>query len=281
MLPVLHVPHASPHSECSFLLCSSTIATLNRQSIKILAIFLTYLSPDCECRFLLWICQLFIESAAISRSDNTCWISHSSGCWLGAISHSSDLCNAKETLKYAYAIVFLHFYINPSDRGKGKRGGVRVRVPVRGCCSDIFLTICISHTPWPGKRNENGGNDLLISEVCAHTYIHTYVLYEYVCVAVWSIDRNLNWYELCRAGECGQGERYEVWIGYGNGNECTWRVRVSASSTSYTALATYQKFLCGTIYDSCSVCVRVCPYVRVCVSVWKFMACSKIVCDVR
>lgn len=96
-------------------------------------------------------------------------------------------------------------------RDEGGGVGVRVRVPVRGCCSDIFLTICILHTPWPGKRNENGGNDLLISEVCAHTYIHTctYVLYEYVCVAVWSIDRNLNWYELCRAGGVRAGR--EVW----------------------------------------------------------------------
>lgn len=180
--------------------------------------------------------------------------------------------------------MFLHFYINPSGRGKGKRGGVRVRVPVRGCCSDIFLTICISHTPWPGKRNENGGNDLLISEVCAHTYIHTYKHTYCTNMSVRQCDRSIEiWIGMnCTGqGEWGQGKRYEVWIGYGNGNECTWRVRVSASSTSYTALATYQKFLCGTIYDSCSVCVRVCPYVRVCVCVWKFMACSKIVCDVR
>lgn len=88
--------------------------------------------------------------------------------------------------------MFLHFYINPSGRGKGKRGGVRVRVPVRGCCSDIFLTICILHTPWPGKRNENGGNDLLISEVCAHTYIHTYIRVRIVriCLCGGVIDRS-------------------------------------------------------------------------------------------
>lgn len=85
--------------------------------------------------------------------------------------------------------MFLHFYINPSGMGKGGRGvGERVRVPVRGCCSDIFLTICISHTPWPGKRNENGGNDLLISEVCAHTYIHTYICTN---MSVWQCDRSI------------------------------------------------------------------------------------------
>lgn len=170
--------------------------------------------------------------------------------------------------------MFLHFYINPSGRGKERgRGRVagRVRVPVRGCCSDIFLTICILHTPWPGKRNENGGNDLLISEVCAHTYIHTYIRTYSTSMSVWQCERSIEiWIGMNCAGqgEWGQGERYEVWIGYGNGNECTWRVRVSASSTSYsyTALATYQKFLCGTIYDSCSsvcTCMSVCACVCV------------------
>lgn len=111
--------------------------------------------------------------------------------------------------------------------------------------------------------------------VCA--YLHTYVYIRTYCtnMSVRQCDRSIEiWIGMNCAGqgEWGQGLRYEVWIGYGNGNECTWRVRVSASSTSYTALATYQKFLCGTIYDSCSsayVCVRMCVCVCVCENLWR------------
>lgn len=169
--------------------------------------------------------------------------------------------------------MFLHFYINPSGRGKGKRGGVRVRVPVRGCCSDIFLTICISHTPWPGKRNENGGNDLLISEVCAHTYIHTNIRIVRICLCGGVIDRSK--FELVWTVQ-GRGVRAggEVWS-----MDWLWkwkRMHVTSACECIINIVYRTRHLpkiplrhhIRLLFSVCT-CVSVCACVCVCENLWR------------
>lgn len=163
--------------------------------------------------------------------------------------------------------MFLHFYINPSGMGKGGRGvGERVRVPVRGCCSDIFLTICISHTPWPGKRNENGGNDLLISEVCAHTYIHTYVR---ICLCGSVIDRSK--FELVwtvqgrgvRSGDRGRGRGMK----YGLAMEMEMNARDECVWVHHQHHIPHSPLTKNSFAAPYTTLVRVCMCVYVCVCV--------------
>lgn len=66
---------------------------------------------------------------------------------------------------------------------KGGRGAGEGVALISYYIYSFFLTICISHTPWPGKRNENGkGNDLLISKECARICTNMFV---------WQCDRSI------------------------------------------------------------------------------------------
>lgn len=176
-------------------------------------------------------------SAYRTCNDNTCRLSHSSVS-LDAISHPSDLCNAKETLKYAYANVFLYFYINSQWQCRRGVGCPPTPLQGEGVALILFFFNNLHFTHALAWKAEWVWRQRSLNKWSVYT-----------SVSVWQCDRSI-----------------EIWIGMSgegraNGetnarNECVWCTHRANRHLPKTIPLRHH------IFDSCtnkfvSVCVQI------------------------
>lgn len=163
--------------------------------------------------------------------------------------------------------MFLHFYINPSARGKGWGGGEGESACARVLFWYFFNNLHFTHAlAWKAEW-EWRQRSLNKWSVCAYlrTYIHTYC----TNMSVWQCDRSIEiWIGMNCTGQ-GSGEGGEVWS-----MDWLWkwkRMHVTSACECIINIIYRTRHLpkiplrhhIRLLFE----CVRVCPYVRVCVCV--------------